>query len=77
MAYGIWPLAVNFRSILLFRIMAVVRKKAGGHREANTIRRAPGARRVNGFPEIPVPDQTSGLLGCQRESRQPAQLNPS
>ena len=31
---------------------------AGGTREAITIRRAPGARRVKLFPEIPVPDQT-------------------
>ena len=34
---------------------------AGGTREAITIRRAPGASRVEVLPEIPVPDQTSGL----------------
>ena len=61
--------AVN---ILGFRIIAVLRKKAGGHREANTIRRAPGASRVKPLPEIPVPDQTSGLLGWDRDARRPA-----
>ena len=44
---------------------------AGGTREAITIRRAPGARRVEGFPEIPVPDQTWSLSGWHRETRQP------
>ena len=45
---------------------------AGGTREAITIRRAPGASRVKHLPEIPVPDQTSGLLGWDRDARRKA-----
>ena len=41
-----------------FVVTAVFQKEAGEYREANTIRRAPGARRVKVLPEIPVADQT-------------------
>ena len=38
MAFGPWPSTFGSRHISFFRIIAVLRKKAGGHREANTIK---------------------------------------
>ena len=59
--YVVFHALINIINVYSIPTIAAYPKscsQASGTRGPTRIRRAPGASRVNGLPEIPVPDQT-------------------
>ena len=76
MAFGTWPSAFGSQHISFQNYSRSPKEGRRASRSEHNPARPTGARRVDGFPEIPVPDQTSGLSGWERDARQPGPAHP-